>query len=155
MAAAAGAAAAAAEGATCAAAFSLRSESNSSETCSLYVCDKQPFTPNSVCSQAPPAVSAGKHLSLSLSLRPLRDYLQPRSIFLDRPILLRGLSREKRWSAQEQKRPRQKLSLCVCVCVLKSKLVSYWVLRGLIGYTISFCFLLGMPFLSIPVSHCF
>ena len=38
-----------------------------SKECSLYVCDKQPFTPNSVCSQAPPAVSAGKHLSLSLS----------------------------------------------------------------------------------------
>ena len=53
--------------------------------CSLYVCDKQPFTPNSVCSQAPPAVSARKHLSLSLSLRPLRDYLQPRSIFLTDP----------------------------------------------------------------------
>jgi hypothetical protein len=79
--------------------------------CSLYVCDKQPFTPNSVCSQAPPAVSARKHLSLSLSQASERLFTATQYL-LDRPILLRGLSREKRWSAQEQKQPRQKLSLC-------------------------------------------
>ena len=82
-----------------------------SKKCSLYVCDKQPFTPNSVCSQAPPAVSARKHLSLSLSQASERLFTATQYL-LDRPILLRGLSREKRWSAQEQKQPRQKLSLC-------------------------------------------
>jgi len=45
----------------------------------------------------------------------------------------------------------------VCTCFLLDLTRSYWVLLDLIGSTISFCFLLGMPFLSIPVpvSHCF
>ena len=78
--------------------------------CSLYVCDKQPFTPNSVCSQAPPAVSARKHLSLSLSQASERLFTATQYL-LDRPILLRGLSRKKMEFSRTKTTPTKTIPL--------------------------------------------